>query len=296
MKLKLARISQSPAPVRILIFALVLLALWLPFAIPLYQIIPDPNLVAIVTMVILYGLFLALVRLWGRQVYHQPNLLRRYGLVISRKSGLECLEGFAMGCFSCFILFGTQAWFGWVVWQPATSIFVLIMVEGLLVSLGAALAEELVFRGWLLDELQRDYNAIFARWLNAAIFASLHFIKPLPDIIRTLPQFPGLVLLGVTLIWAKQAGHDSSTGQYAPSLDQAIYGRLSLPIGLHGGLIWSYYLVKVGGLYQYTDRVPAWVTGIDGNPLSGIMGLCFMAVLMLALRQLALTVRASNQT
>ncbi|HEY9753505.1 MAG TPA: CPBP family intramembrane glutamate endopeptidase, partial [Coleofasciculaceae cyanobacterium] len=62
-----------------------------------------------------------------------------------------------------------------------------------------------------------------------------------------------------------------------------------LPIGLHGGLIWSYYLVKVGQLFQYTNRVPEWVTGIDGNPLSGIMGLCFMTVLMLALRQLALT-------
>lgn len=289
MKARLARISQYPAPIRIIIFALVLVALWSPFAISLYQLIADPNLIAIFTMVILYGLFLVLVKFWGNHVYHQPNLLQRYGLVLSCQSGLECLEGFAIGCFSCFILFGTQVWLGWALWQSPTSAFPRIMVEGLLVSTGVALAEELVFRGWLLDELQRDYTAIFARWLNAGIFASLHFIKPVSDIIRTLPQFPGLVLLGLTLVWAKQVGRYSSAGRYAFTLERTIYGRLSLPIGLHGGLIWSYYLVKVGQLCQYTNRVPEWVTGIDGNPLSGIMGLCFMTVLMLALRQLALT-------
>jgi membrane protease YdiL (CAAX protease family) len=290
LKAKLAHLSQYPAPVRIIIFALILVGLWLPFAIPLYQVIKDPNLVSIVTMVILYGLFLVLVQVWGKRVYHQPNLLQRYGLVLSRQSGVEFLEGFAIGCASCFVLFGSQAWLGWVVWQPANSVFPRIMVEGLLVAIGVCLAEELVFRGWLLDELQRDYNAIFSRWLNAGIFASLHFIKPLSELIPTLPQFPGLLLLGLTLIWAKGIGRYSPAGQYVWSLDRPIFGRLSLPIGLHGGLVWSYYLVKVGQLSQYTGAVPEWVTGINGNPLSGIMGLCFMTVLMLAMRQLALTV------
>jgi uncharacterized protein len=62
-------------------------------------------------------------------------------------------------------------------------------------------------------------------------------------------------------------------------------GRLWLPIGFHAGLVWSYYLLKVGELVQLTNRVPEWVTGIDGNPLAGVMGLLFLTGLAVYWRQ-----------
>ncbi len=157
---------------------------------------------------------------------------------------------------------------GWLVWQQPKIFLLQIILEGLIVSLGVAFAEELVFRGWLLDELQRDYKPSVALRIDAVAFATLHFIKPLEAIIHTLPQFPALVLLGLTQVWGKGWRR----------------GRLGLPIGLHGGLVWGYYIINVGGLIKYSGEVPDWVTGVNNNPLQGLMGVLFMSVLAFWMR------------
>jgi threonine/homoserine efflux transporter RhtA len=86
-----------------------------------------------------------------------------------------------------------------------------------------------------------------------------------------MPQFAGLVLLGLALVWAKQSRH----------------GRLGLAIGLHAGLVWGNYIINAGQLVQYSGQVPAWVTGIDKNPLAGMMGLLFLSGIALRMRQAA---------
>jgi hypothetical protein len=58
-------------------------------------------------------------------------------------------------------------------------------------------------------------------------------------------------------------------------------GRLGLPIGLHSGLVCGYYIINVGNLINYTGRVPDWVTGVNKNPLEGIIGILFMGGLAL---------------
>jgi len=123
-------------------------------------------------------------------------------------------------------------------------------------------AEELLFRGWLWDELRRDYSFRISLGVNTLIFATLHFLKPLEAMVKSLPQFPGLVLLGLILIWAKQRSQ----------------GKLGLSIGLHAGLVWGYYLINVGNLVTYTGVVPDWVTGVGKNPLAGLVGLGFLGV------------------
>jgi hypothetical protein len=100
-------------------------------------------------------------------------------------------------------------------------------------------------------------------WGSAGVFAIAHFLKPLGEMIRTLPVFPGLVLLAATLIWAKRSR----------------YGRLGKSIGLHGGLVWGYYIFNVGGLIEYHDGVSPWITGVDGNPLGGLCGIILLFVL-----------------
>jgi membrane protease YdiL (CAAX protease family) len=216
-------------------------------------------------MVLLYGEFIFLLRIWGKQVYKQPQLLRHYGLEFSRKNGVELLRGLVIGLISVLILFGLEGLLGWLVWQQPKVFLLRVVLEGSLTGLGIGFAEELLFRGWLLDELQRDYTPRVALWADAIIFAALHFIKPLEAIIRTLPQFPALVILGLTQVWAKRWRR----------------GRLGLPIGLHGGIVWGYYIINIGELTEYTGRVPDWVTGIDKNPLMGVMGWLLMGVMAL---------------
>ena len=54
---------------------------------------------------------------------------------------------------------------------------------------------------------------------------------------------------------------------------------LGLPIGLHAGLVWGYYIVDVADLVTPAGTVPEWVTGIHGNPLSGALGVTLLSVL-----------------
>ncbi len=268
MKINFVRLAQRPAPIRLGCFILILSLLWLPFAAPIYLLVGDANLVSILTMVILYVEFIFLLKFWGKQAYHQPQILRHYGLEITRRNGVELLCGLAIGIINITILFGIQGFLGWLVWQQPKIFLLQIILEGLIVSLGVAFAEELVFRGWLLDELQRDYKPSVALRIDAVAFATLHFIKPLEAIIHTLPQFPALVLLGLTQVWGKGWRR----------------GRLGLPIGLHGGLVWGYYIINVGGLIKYSGEVPDWVTGVNNNPLQGLMGVLFMSVLAFWMR------------
>jgi membrane protease YdiL (CAAX protease family) len=260
MKINMAQIAQNPAPLRLGCFILVLSLLWLPLAVPIYLLVSDTNLESILTLVILYVEFIFLLKLWGIQVYQQPKILTNYGLEFSRLNGVNFVQGLAIGLISILIVFSLQGLLGWLVWQQPKVFLLKIILEGLLVGFGVGFAEELLFRGWLLDELKRDYGLSLATWIDAILFAVAHFIKPLEAIIHTLPQFPSLVLLGLTQVWGKGSCR----------------GRLGLPIGLHGGLVWGYYIINVGGLTKYSGIVPDWVTGVNNNPLQGIMGVMFM--------------------
>ncbi len=253
-------IAHYPAPLRLGIFVLGLLLLWLPFALPIYAYVGDRNLASILTIVLLYVDFVLLLKLWGKYVYRQPQIWRYYGLVGSRANGRELLVGLGIGLITVLSLFSLEGLLGWLYWQQG--IQVKIVLEGLLVAIATGFAEELLFRGWLLDELQRDYAKV-AMWINALIFASLHFIKPLSEMIRTAPQFPGLLLLGLTLVLAKRRCQN----------------RLGLSIGIHGGLIWGYYIINVGQLIKYSGQVPDWVTGVNQNPLAGLVGIGFLSVM-----------------
>ena len=248
---------------------IILLLCWLPIAAPIYLLIRDRNTVTILTMGLLFGEFLLLLRWWGKNLYQQPQLLHRYGLRWTRQNGLNLLKGLTIGLSLALTLFGLEGWLGWLEFQTPPVELPRIILEGLVSALGIGLAEEFVFRGWLLDELQRDYSLKLSLWADAIIFALLHFLKPLSEMIRTLPQFPGLVLLGLTLVWGKRSHR----------------GNLGLPIGLHAGLVWGYYIINVGQLIQYSQQVSPWITGVDSNPIAGVMGLLFLGVLAFWIRK-----------
>ncbi len=241
---------------------LILAVLWLPLALPLYGLGRQAPWASTIALLLLYVEFLALLSWWGKHVYQSSTLFQRYGLSWSRSNGRECLLGIGLGLISLVGLFVIQGELGWLEWQglPQGD----VIWQGAVVALAIGLAEEVLFRGWLWDELRRDYPFRTSLWVNSLLFAALHFIKPLTEVLRTAWQFPGLVLLAMIMIRAKGASHD----------------RLGLSIGLHAGLVWGYYLVKVGQWVHYTGQVPLWVTGIDHNPLMGASGLLCLAGLL----------------
>ncbi|MCY7323775.1 MAG: CPBP family intramembrane metalloprotease [Phormidesmis sp. CAN_BIN36] len=261
MKSRIERLSVYPAPLRIGVFVLVLLLIWAPFVGLINWLVHDSNTASIVTILLLYAEFIVLVRLWGRCVYHQPDLLKQYGLVRTRRNSINLRTGLAIGLTSLLLLFAVQGVFGWIIWLPPQPFLPRMILEGSLTGLGFGFAEELLFRGWLLDELQRDYSLQKAMWIDAIVYALLH--AP-----RSIAQVPALILLGLALVLAKRASQ----------------GRLGLSIGLHGGLVWGYYIVNVGQLIKYSDRVPDWLTGIDRNPLASVTGMVALGAIALGMK------------
>ncbi len=279
MKPNFAHLAQYPAPIRIVIFLVLLLLVWLPVAAPIYlSLNNDPNLVTILTMGLLFVIFLLFLPFWNKQVHQQPHLFKHYGLAGTRQNGLNLLKGLSIGLSFTFSLFALEGLLGWVKFQTPQTTLPLIIFQGFLSAFGIGLVEELVFRGWLLDELQRDYSPKTTLGADAIIFAVSHFLKPLPEVIRTFPTFPALLLLGLTLIWAKR-----STG-----------GLLGLPIGIHWGLVWGYYILNVGKLIESSNQVSPWITGVDGNPLAGIMGIFFLSILAFWMRKRSLHANPEN--
>jgi len=269
LKINFRRLASYAAPMRLAIFILVLLLLWLPVAAPIYLLVPDSNLVSILTLLVLYGEFIGLAKFWGKQVHREPQIFKRYGLQGSRRNGMEWLAGLGGGLAIALSLFIVEGWLGWLVWRSPTVFLPKLILEGWLSAVAIGFAEELLFRGWLLDELERDYRPSMTIWATGLIFALLHFIKPLAEVLRTFPQFPGLILLGIILVWAKRGSG----------------GRLGLSMGLHGGLVWGYYIINVGQLTKYSGKVPDWLTGVDRNPLAGVMGLLFLSAIAWWMRQ-----------
>lgn len=238
-----------------------LLLTWAPLAVLVGWLIRDSNTASIVTLLLLYGEFILLVRLWGRRIYGQPDLLKRYGLVKTRKNGTNLLTGLAIGLTSLLLMFAVQRAFGWVIWLSPQPFLPRVILEGSLTGLGIGFAEELLFRGWLLDELQRDYSLQKAMWISAIVYAFLH--AP-----RSIAQVPALVILGLTLVLAKRASR----------------GRLGLSIGLHSGLVWGYYILNVGQLIKYSNQVPDWLTGIGNNPLASVTGMTALGAIALGMK------------
>lgn len=253
-------------------FLLVLVLLWLPGLALIYlvmgstQNLEDPgtkNLLSILTMGLLAIEFIALLPWWGKKVYQHPHLYQRYGLVFTRQNGLLLLKGLAIGAGFAFGLFITQGLLGWLSWQSPRLPLIQLALEGSATALGVGLAEGLFFRGWMLDELERDYPPKIALIADAGLYAALHFLKPIPVILASIPEFPGLYLLGTIVIIAKRQNSN----------------LLGMSIGLHAGMVWAYYIVNVGNMVKYSGRISDWITGINGNPISGLLGLIFLGIL-----------------
>jgi uncharacterized protein len=302
LKPRFVYLANAATPVRLSVFIALLALVWLPPYGLIRVLVSNANTVSILATSLLVVEFTALLWFWTRRVYRSARPLQRYGLEISRANGLDLLRGLVVGFLSLLTLFAVESLSGWLTWQSSSLPLYRLVLEGLLVALGVGLGEELIFRGWLLSELEQDYHPTLSLWLDSLVYAGLHYTKPIQEglsilfgaslsfqeTLRTLPQFPGLVLLGMLLVWAKRSTPSTSsvqspsnrspsnTATSTPILQQ---NRLGLSIGLHAGLVWGYYIVNVGEIVHYTGEVSPWVTGVDHNPLAGGMGMLFLAAI-----------------
>lgn len=178
-----------------------------------------------------------------------------WNLWILRSLGL----GFSLGVLSLAIVFGIQTALGWVVWQQAGRQLIPVLLPTLLLALWISVTEELVFRGFLLTQLRQDYSVGVAALISSLVFALLHLVWERRE---TIPQLPGLWLMGIVLVLARFVDR----------------GSLGLAWGIHTGWVWAIASLDTAQIVTYTGKSSEWVTGKNGKPLAGVAGvLCLLA-------------------
>ena len=138
-----------------------------------------------------------------------------------------------------------------------------VFFNGIILIIGVGFAEELIFRGWLLEEFKNQFglkNAIIAQ---ASVFSIVHigFDLPLWQMISILT---GLFLLGIVLALMRLKDRASLWGC----------------IGLHGGLVGLWFLTN-NGLLEISEDAPKWLVGpgnLNTNPLGGVFGISLIFI------------------
>ena len=134
-----------------------------------------------------------------------------------------------------------------------------IIINAIFLIIGVGFAEELIFRGWLLEELKNQFGLKKAIIAQASIFSIVHIGFDLPFWQMT-SILSGLFLLGILLSLIRLKDKNSLWGC----------------IGLHGGLVGLWFITN-NGLVDISKDYPKWIFG-PGNPLGGILGICIMLV------------------
>lgn len=247
-----------------MLFVLVLLLCWLPWAVPIYLLWQQtfPNRVNLLTMGALLPLLVVLFPLWGRWVKGEDQIWRVFGWQWTATHWRELFQGLGLGVGSIGVICALELSLGWMQWQAQPlGLLLRVTLEGLLIGVIVAAGEEMVFRGWLFSELRDDYGRAWAIAWSSVIFALAHFLRPWDEVVANATSFPGLVLLAFTLAWAKE-----SCG-----------GRLGLNIGIHGGMVWSWYVAIVGNVILFPPDIPLWLIGYNRNPIEGLVGFLGLA-------------------
>ena len=136
-------------------------------------------------------------------------------------------------------------------------------INAIYLILGVGFAEELIFRGWLLEELKNQFGLKKAIFGQALIFSIVHIGFDLP-FLQMLSILTGLFLLGILLSLIRLKDKNSLWGC----------------IGLHGGLVGLWFITN-NGLLEISKNSPKWLVGpgtINTNPLGGIFGISLMAI------------------
>ncbi|MBC7880718.1 MAG: CPBP family intramembrane metalloprotease [Anaerolineae bacterium] len=286
--LSIAKFAQNPVS-RLLLFIFGLLLLWVPTTLAWFlgtgwrPGIAFDKLASYQLLGASIFLYIAIVSvLWWIAHRLDGGTLAQFGLVWDWKNLGLLLVGLGFGWVSLALLFSAELVFGWLSWKPeGLAHFGQFFFEGLLVGLAVAVVEELLFRGFIVHSIERQYGVTVA-WIGSALFFGVtHFIKAPEVIVATWPQFPGLVVMGLVLAFARAKGG----------------GRLGMCVGLHGGWVWSYYVINTLNLVAYNrPGIPQWLTGINGNPLAGLAGVVFLLVTAMAIAQIPVSKASTLET
>ena len=226
-----------PSEIKITLLILTWFIIWLPIAIfvskkivwkPLEPLKPNQKILLLSSLYLLVPVLIFLILILD------DKSLANYGLVLNYKFLIDFFLGLFISLLSLIILFKIEEKFNYLKWNfENKAILKKILLPTLSLVLWIGLTEELVFRGLIQTILEDDHNILIAAIICNVVFMLLHLIWEREE---TIPQLPGLWLMGMVLTEAKW-----------------VYGSLGMPWGLHAGWILGISLLESAKLITYTD-------------------------------------------
>lgn len=200
------------------------------------------------------------------------ELLGKFNAGWLKEFGIGSLMGSALMLIPALVLWA----FGWVRWQPNPAGFSALLSTMLLFA-GVALAEELLFRGFIFQRLIAGLGEPLAQVLMAGYFLLTHLNNP-----------------GMTDEIAKLAGINIFIASLVFGLAYIRTQSLAMPLGLHfmanliqGGVLgFGVSGTDQSGLLKPVfAEVPAWLTGGEFGLEASLPGLICIVILFMLIQR-----------
>jgi len=167
--------------------------------------------------------------------------------------------GLLISLISLSIIFALESALNLVIWRRENiKNLVPLLFPIFILSVLISVVEESVFRGYIFSTLLVDNYLWLAVIASSIIFALLHLIWEREN---TIPQIPGLCLMGIILLEARHVNQD----------------HIYLAIGLHAGWIWGLTCIDSAEILAY-QHCNHWFTGINQQPLAGLAGITCLII------------------
>jgi len=246
------------------------------------------NTLSIIGTIITFTLFLIVLPSWSRIRWKTNNIWLSIGLDFRNK--LRSFKIFFSGfIFSFFLLFIFCLFIylcGWI--DSFNYIKFGALLNAILLIISIVLAEEIIFRGWLMEEMVLLFGLKRGIIFQSAIFSLAHFRSDI-GLVALIPFLTGLFLFGLVLTLRRSRDNGSLLGC----------------IGLHGGLVSIWYLFD-SGMIIFSIDTPYYLLGPSRNmvnPIGSVIGIIILLITIFFQRRLfartgrflASTVNASSK-
>ena len=246
------------------------------------------NSLSIIGTSITFILFLGILPTWGKIRWKTNDLWLSLGLDFKNKS--TALKNFFRGViFSIFLLIILFIFFllcGWI--DRIEYVRLTEILNAVLLIFSIVLAEEIIFRGWLMEEMVLLYGFRRGLIFQSAIFSFAHYRADI-GFLALIPFFTGLFLFGIVLTLRRIFDKGSLWGC----------------VGIHGGLVGLWFLFD-SGMVSFSIDTPYFLLGPSRNmvnPIGSVVGIIVLLITIFFQRRLfartglflASTVRASSK-
>ncbi len=225
----------------------------------------NSDTISLIGTLLTFIYFILLLPSWLSSRWGETNPWIFIGINSTKKINIfsSLFNGFSISLLLIALVLLPLLLGSWI--QNLSAISRFSLINSITLGLGVGVAEELIFRGWLLTEMSKLLGPRLGILVQAIIFSLAHIRFKL-DLLDLIPLLFGLFLLGIVLAIRRVIDNGSLWGS----------------IGMHGGLVGIWFAIN-SGLINFQEGTPSWLIGPGDPKPNPIGGLVAIATLILIL-------------